>query len=60
MPAQNANENEDENKFLLTEDRVNSANHILDLIKLKTPRLRAIIESMMNVCDAYIELVHTI
>ncbi len=43
-------------KLLITEDRVNTANYLLELIKSRNASLKAIIESTQQVCDAYIEL----
>ncbi len=51
---------EDENKFLLAEDRVKTANYVIDLLKCKSERLKSVIESMQIVCDAYIELANTV
>lgn len=44
------------NKYLMTEDRVNTANHIIGKLKAKSSKMKEIIDSMSAVCDAYIEL----
>ncbi len=46
-------------KFLMTEDRVNTANYLLNLIK-QNLKLKEITESTQFVCEAYIELANTV
>ena len=52
-------DDEESNKFLLTEDRVNTANHLLNEIRSKDEKIRNILDSMQQVCEAYIELANT-
>ena len=51
--SESAEENDVKN-FLMTEDRVNTANYILNELKLKSEKLRSVIESMSLLCEAYI------
>jgi ataxia telangiectasia mutated family protein len=46
----------DMNAYLMTQDRVSTASHIINTLKTSSPQLKAIIESMAILCDAYIEL----
>jgi len=55
-------EDSDENdlkNFLMTEDRVNTANYILNILKQKNEKLCSMIDSMNLLCEAYIELANT-
>ena len=51
---------EADNKFLLAEDRVKTANYVIELLKSKDQKIKSIITSMQTVCDAYIELANTV
>lgn len=53
-------ESEDDNKFLLAEDRVKTANYVIELLMAKDKKILSIITSMQTVCDAYIELANTV
>lgn len=46
----------DVKNYLLTEDRVNTANSILNSLKTNSDKLNTIIESMSQLCESYIEL----
>lgn len=52
-------EENDVKNFLMTEDRVNTANYILNVLKQKNEKLHRMIESMNLLCEAYIELANT-
>jgi serine-protein kinase ATM len=57
-----SSEDSDENdlkNFLMTEDRVNTANYILNILKQKNEKLCTMIDSMSLLCEAYIELANT-
>ena len=52
--SQESTEENDVKAYLMTEDRVNTANYILNVLKQKNEKLRLIIESMTILCEAYI------
>ncbi|CAF0940395.1 unnamed protein product, partial [Brachionus calyciflorus] len=47
------------NNYLKTEDRVNTSNYILNNLRKLSESMRLIIESLGQVCEAYIELANT-
>ena len=51
-----SSKNDAQTKKILIEDRVNTANYLIESIKRRNTSLKAIIESTQQVCDAYIEL----
>lgn len=55
----NSSSKSDVNNYLMTEDRVNTANSILNELRSKSNNLKLIIDSMSQVCEAYIELANT-
>ena len=56
-PAKQSKADEvDMNTYLMTEDRVNTATFILNKLRSESTQLRAIVDSMSTLCEAYIEL----
>jgi serine-protein kinase ATM len=58
---ENGNEDDEElsDEFIKSEDRVNTANYIINLIKSRNEHLRELVDSMQLVCEAYIQLANT-